>query len=147
MICWAFNNGGRSYQNCKFWHKEIPQELKWRLARPKSRPRSRSASQRPPKGNGKGKGKPAAPVEVDQIEGKFNKIADNCKRNGIKLCAAYLNDPNSCRKGNACKLLHYDQSLADRALAAVQGNRELPMDLHKKPRNQVIAKKKKNSQA
>ena len=52
----------------------LPEDLKWRLAKPKPRNRSRSASQRP-KGNGKGK--PAAPVEVDHVEGKFTKIAEN----------------------------------------------------------------------
>ena len=87
-------------------------------------------------------------MEVDNIEGKFQKLADRCKQKGVMVCATYLKDPSKCKKGNACQFLHYDQSLSDKAIAAAQNGNALPMDLHKKPRNTVIVgKPKKDSQA
>ena len=67
----------------------------------------------------------------------FKGLFEKCKNKGVPLCAAYVMGANMCRKGENCYYLHYNQSLADKAINAVNDGRELPMDLHQVPRNTV----------
>ena len=150
IICYWHNYGGCKTEGCKFWHKLLNDDLKSRLRKPGDRSASRI------KGRGKngGKWKPrsqsaapaqaelAAPAQNDvNAETRYKGLIDKCKQRTIMICTAYLGSPQQCKKNNDCGFLHYNQSLADKAVNAHDKGEPLPMDLHTPPRNSFEKKR------
>ena len=78
----------------------------------------------------------AAPAQAEvNAETRFKGLLNKYKERRILICTAYLGGANQCKKGQDCGFLHYNQSLADKAINAHDKGEPLPMDLHDPQRN------------
>ena len=83
IIRWYYNNGGCNIQNCEYWHKMLPDHLKYRLKKPGTSHTSHSVTR---KGKGKGKGKKSAHAAPTPVPAGNDQNADNIFKGLIQKC-------------------------------------------------------------